>query len=99
CAFLFLVPLMRRLMGRTDTERLPEPAVLGRDLPKDDERADYLRATLSTGADGGLVATALPVQDSSMLAPLAAADCLLIRAPHAPAAPAGSPCIILRLGL
>jgi molybdopterin molybdotransferase len=34
-----------------------------------------------------------------MLAPLAAADCLLIRAPHAPAAKAGSPCMILRLGI
>jgi molybdopterin molybdotransferase len=99
CAFLFLVPLIRRLMGRTDIERLPEPAVLGGDLPENDERADYLRATLTTGPDGSLVATALPVQDSSMLAPLAAADCLLIRAPHAPAAAAGSPCTILRLGL
>jgi molybdopterin molybdotransferase len=99
CAFLFLVPLIRRLMGRTDIERLPEPAVLGGDLPENDERADYLRATLTIGADGRPVATALPVQDSSMLAPLAAADCLLIRAPHAPAAPAGSPCTILRLGL
>jgi molybdopterin molybdotransferase len=99
CAFLFLVPLIRRLMGRSDTERLPEPAVLGGDLPANDERADYLRATLTTGADGHRVATALPVQDSSMLAPLAAADCVLIRAPHAPAAPAGSPCAILRLGL
>ena len=42
------------------------------------------------GPTGRLVATPLPVQDSSMLAPLAAADCLLIRAPHAPAAKAGS---------
>jgi molybdopterin molybdotransferase len=32
CAFLFLVPLIRRLMGRTDIERLTEPAVLGGDL-------------------------------------------------------------------
>ena len=98
CAFLFLVPLIRRLMGRADIERLPEAAVLGGDLPENDERADYLRATLTTGPDGSLVATALPVQDSSMLAPLAAADGLLIRAPHAPAAAAGSACTILRLG-
>jgi len=97
CAFLFLVPLIRRLMGRTDIERPPEAAMLGGDLPENDERADYLRATLTTGLDGSLVATALPVQDSSMLAPLAAADCLLIRAPRAPAAKAGSPCTILRL--
>jgi molybdopterin molybdotransferase len=97
CAFLFLVPLIRRLMGRADIERAPEPAVLGGDLPENDERADYLRATLAAGADGRPVATAHPVQDSSMLAPLSAADCLLIREPHAPAARAGSACSILRL--
>jgi molybdopterin molybdotransferase len=99
CAFLFLVPLIRRLMGRTDIDQVPESAVLGGDLPENDERADYLRATLATGADGSQIATALPVQDSSMLAPLSAADCLLIREPHAPPARAGSPCAILKLGL
>jgi len=99
CAFLFLVPLIRRLAGRSDIERVPESAVLGSDLPENDERADYLRATLAAGADGRRIATALPLQDSSMLAPLAAADCLLIREAHAPAAKAGSPCSILKLRL
>jgi molybdopterin molybdotransferase len=99
CAFLFLVPLIRRLMGRADIERVPESAVLGGDLPENDERADYLRATLTMGPHGSQVATALPVQDSSMLAPLAQADCLLIREPHAPPARAGSPCRILKLRL
>jgi molybdopterin molybdotransferase len=98
CAFLFLVPLIRRLTGRTDIAQ-PESAVLGGDLPENDERADYLRATLAIGPDGRHVATALPVQDSSMLAPLSAADCLLIREAHAPPARAGSPCTILKLGL
>jgi molybdopterin molybdotransferase len=97
CAFLFLVPLIRRLMGRADIERAAEPAVLGGDLPENDERADYLRATLAAGADGRPIATAHPVQDSSMLAPLSAADCLLVREPHAPAVRAGGPCAILRL--
>jgi molybdopterin molybdotransferase len=99
CSFLFLVPLIRRLMGRTDIEWTPELAVLGGDLPENDERADYLRATLKPGPGGSQIATAHPLQDSSMLAPLAAADCLLIREPHAPAARAGSPCPILKLGL
>jgi molybdopterin molybdotransferase len=98
CAFLFLVPLIRRLAGRDDGERVPEPARLGCDLPANDERADYMRATLSEGPDGA-VATPLPAQDSSLMAPLAEADCLLIRASHAPAAAAGSPCVILKLGL
>ena len=73
--------------------------MLGCDLPENDERADYLRATLTPGPDGLPVATPLPVQDSSMLAPLAQADCLLVREPHAPPAKAGSRCAILKLGL
>jgi len=98
CAFLFLAPLIRRLAGRSDVEPPPQTARLGRDLPANDERADYLRATLTEGPDGP-VATPVPVQDSSLMAALARADCLLIRDPHAPAAPAGSRCVILKLAL
>jgi molybdopterin molybdotransferase len=99
CAFLFLTPLLRRLMGRPDLSPATESAVLGRELGQNDERADYLRAKLERHEDGTLVATAFPVQDSSMLAPLAEADCLIIREPYAPAAPAGSRCAIVKLGL
>jgi molybdopterin molybdotransferase len=98
CAFLFLVPLLRTLSGRLDAIQQPEGALLGRDLPANDERADYLRATLASGPHGP-VATPVAVQDSSLTAPLAKADCLLIRAPQAPAAKAGSPCLILKLAL
>jgi len=98
CAFLFLVPLIRKLTGRPDIVEPPQTARLGRDLPANDERADYLRATLEE-TQNGPVATPLPAQDSSLMAPLAKADCLLIRAPHAPAAAAGSECVILKLGL
>jgi molybdopterin molybdotransferase len=95
CAFLFLVPLIRKLTGRDDLITPAETAKLGRDLPENDERADYLRATLTGGADG-VVATPFPTQDSSMMAPLAKADCLLIREPYAPPAKAGSPCTIIK---
>src|SRR5215468_4553707 len=97
CGVLFLVPLIRRLTGRADYAPRLEPAQLGCDLPENDERADYLRATLAPGPDGLPVATPCPVQDSSMLLPLARADCLLIREPHAPAARAGSRGVILKL--
>ena len=96
CAFLFLVPLIRRLSGRSDLVRATEAAVLGCDLAENDERADYLRATLANGPNGP-VATPFPTQDSSMMAPLAKSDCLVIREPHEPAAQAGSPCTIIRL--
>ena len=97
CAFLFLVPLMRKLAGRTDIEHLPQSARLGCDLRANDERADYLRAIIQGGANSPL-ATPLPAQDSSLMTPLAQADCLLIREPYAPAAVAGSDCVILMLG-
>lgn len=99
CAVLFLIPLIRRLCGRSDVEPAPGPALLGCDLPENDERTDYLRARLASVADGLPIATPFPLQDSSMLVPLAEADCLLIREPHAPAAKAGSRCTILKLGL
>jgi len=98
CSVLFLVPLIRKLSGRADLERPRETARLGRDLPENDEREDYLRATLAFGPDGP-VATPVSSQDSSLMAHLSRADCLVIRPPHAPAAPAGSPCVILKLAL
>jgi molybdopterin molybdotransferase len=96
CGFLFLVPLIRRMLGLAPAEAATETAVLGRDLPGNDERADYLRATLTHRPDGRLVATPFDVQDSSMVAYLAQADCLVIRAPHAAAVSAGSPCSIVK---
>lgn len=98
CAVLFLVPMIRRLAGRSDVEPAPESAVLGSALAANDERTDYLRATLANGPDGP-VATPFPVQDSSMLVPLAKADCLVVREPFAPPAAAGSRCSILKLAL
>ncbi len=50
CAFLFVVPLLRRLAGRKDIARMREAARLGCDLPANDEREDYLRATLTARA-------------------------------------------------
>ena len=99
CSVLFLVPLIRHLAGRSDCDPVTEAARLGCDMPENDERQDYLRATLTRGPDGALVATPFRAQDSSMLLPLAKADCLMIRAPHAPPAPMGSPCVIHKFGI
>jgi molybdopterin molybdotransferase len=98
CSVLFLQPLIRRLAGDQDVEPRIESAVLGCDLPENDERADYLRATLTPGPDGP-VATPFPEQDSSMLVPLANAGCLLVREPFEPAQRAGNRCRIIKLGL
>lgn len=98
CSFLFLLPLLRKLSGRDDLLAPRESAVLGRDLGANDEREDYLRAVLTTGPEGP-VATPFAAQDSSLMAPLAKADCLVIRPPFAPAAAAGSPCVIVKFAL
>ena len=95
CAFLFLVPLIRRMSGRSDLAMPTDSATLGADLPENDERADYLRATVRESAEGP-IATPFAIQDSSMMLPLAKADCLIIREPYAPAAPAGSRCVIVK---
>jgi molybdopterin molybdotransferase len=68
------------------------------DLPANDNRADHLRARLSRGPDGAWEATPFPLQDSGMLARLAWADCLVLRAPHAPALPAGATAQAILLG-
>jgi molybdopterin molybdotransferase len=99
CATLFLTPLIRRLCGETTVTPALVSATLGRDLPENDERQDYLRAVLQTNPDGTLTATPVGNQDSSLMASLARADCLVIREPYAQAARAGSRCVILKLGL
>jgi molybdopterin molybdotransferase len=97
CGFLFLVPLIRALSGRSIVHHVATTALLGRDVSANDQREDYLRAGLEVRADGALIATTVNHQDSSLLGNLAAARALVIRPPFAPAAAAGSPCNILRL--
>jgi molybdopterin molybdotransferase len=97
CAFLFLVPLIRKLCGKSTIHHTSESALLGRGIAANDQRQDYLRARLTTRNDGALIATPVDHQDSSLLGNLAAAQALLIRPPFAPEAKAGSTCDILRL--
>jgi molybdopterin molybdotransferase len=97
CAFLFLVPLIRKLSGRLNVHHAIESALLGHDVAANDQRQDYLRARLARRGDGALIATPVTQQDSSLLGNLAAAQALLIRSPFAPAAKAGSSCDIFRL--
>lgn len=90
CAILFLVPAIERMLGHVKPAEPKRTAVLGCDVDANDKRQDYLRAALSYGADGQAIATPFPIQDSSMFARMAEASCLVVRAPHAPPAPAGT---------
>lgn len=96
CGLLFLQPLIRALMGEANASQdRTEPALLGSPLKANDMRQDYLRASLAPGEPP--VTTAFEIQDSSMLSTLAAAQCLILRAPFAPEAAAGDACRIIRL--
>jgi molybdopterin molybdotransferase len=87
---LFLKPGLERLSGLPDEAAPAVTARLAVPLKQNDRRQDYLRARLSRGPDGALEVAPFEVQDSSMMRPLAASDCLVMRPPHAPALPAGS---------
>ncbi|MGJ4944346.1 molybdopterin molybdotransferase MoeA [Bradyrhizobium sp. HKCCYLS1011] len=97
CSLLFLVPLIRKLLGLAQIHPARETALLGRDLGANDVREDYLRARLEEREDGTLVATPVTHQDSSLLGNLALSQALVIRPAFASAASAGSTCEILRL--
>ncbi len=98
CATVFLRPAMAAMLGETEEPETAETALLAADLPANDERQDYLRATLSRDAEGRTTVRAFGRQDSSMLATVARADGLIVRPPHAAAAKAGEPVEVLRLG-
>ena len=94
---VFVKPLINALSGRAIETLKPLPAVLGRDMPENDERAEYMRATLEISEDGRRIATPFTKQDSSMLANLVRADCLVYREVKAPASAAGDPCQIVMI--
>lgn len=87
CALLFLVPAIKKFQGMTHIEPLATLPV-ATFLKANDKRQDYIRARLEN-ADGIIRVRPFDVQDSSMLSLLSAADCLIVRPPHATATEAG----------
>lgn len=89
CARVFLVPMIQSLLGLDPFADTTLQARLADDIEANSPRQHYMRATRTAGPDGAWVVTPLPSQDSSLIATLAKADCLIIRPPHAPAAASG----------
>jgi molybdopterin molybdotransferase len=96
CAHIFLGPLVRAMLGLAPGPEI-SAARLTVNMPENDARQDYVRASLAAG-EGGAFVTPFPVQDSSMLATLAKADALIVRPVRAAAAEAGETVPILPLG-
>lgn len=91
---LFLLPLLRAMAGHARPVPAETPARLAVALPANGPRRDHLRArTQWRGAERWV--TPLPVQDSGMLSPVAAADALLVREAGAPPAAAGDLVFVL----
>ncbi len=99
-ALLFVVPALLRLQGMPVTACSPRPllAELREDLPANGSRRAYLRG-VSRWEDGTATVRPLVVQDSAHLSSLAAADVLIRREAHAPAAGAGEMVPVLPLSV
>jgi molybdopterin molybdotransferase len=97
CAEVFLMPLVRRLAGGTAETALRRVA-LGQAIEANGPRKHFMRAKIGRTAAGSEIVTALPSQDSSLLAALAAADVLIVREPGAPAAGEGEEVDVIGFG-
>ena len=96
CATLFLRPAIVRMQGG-DSALHTTLARLGRDLPANGPREDYIRAGLDHVPGELHVATPFEIQDSSMLSVLSGASCLIVRPPQAPPLKAGGIVTVLPL--
>ena len=89
CGHLFMVPMLKAMLGLPDPAPQALRATLGRDLPANGPRSHYMRARIST-PNGTPTVTAFERQDSALLTILTQADALIILPPNSPALPAGS---------
>lgn len=84
CGQIFLIPMIRKMLGLSEVIPTPMQAVLSASMGKNGPRAHYMRAVLK----GGKI-TPCTRQDSGLLTVLAEANVLLIREPHASEAQEG----------
>jgi molybdopterin molybdotransferase len=85
CGYLFLIPLVRRMLGLDAILNPFKTAVLTEPLTANGPREHYMRAIVD---ENGI--RACSDQDSSLLSVLADANALLMRPPKDPALPAGA---------
>lgn len=84
CGYLFLIPMVRRMLGVEQVLAPFQRARLTAPLTENGPREHYMRAVLD---NHGI--RACDDQDSSLLSVLAQANALLVRQPHDPARAAG----------
>ncbi len=89
CGHLFLLPMVRALLGLGEHAPATRRALLAQDTPANGPRTHYMRARLSPGPGLPLI-TPFDRQDSALLTILTEADALMIHAKDGPALPAGT---------
>lgn len=94
-ARVFLAPLVARML-KSGAALAPIAARLAAPLPENGPRTHFMRATLDDSVAPPSV-RALPSQDSSLTRALAAANCLIVVQPNAPAMDAGATVDVLKL--
>lgn len=98
CGRIYLMPLIAALLGK-DPHAVTkgEHAQLAEPLPANGPRAHYMRGVIRDATTAPPTVAALDAQDSSMLTPLAGADCLIVRDANAPAANVNDHVVMLKL--
>jgi molybdopterin molybdotransferase len=96
CSRIFIKPLMESMQG-IEQEQQIITAKLAAALPENDNRKDYIRATMQIASSGTRTVTPYSTQDSSMQRTLRTAQCLIMREPFAPLAQIGDEVDILIL--
>lgn len=98
CTRVFAFALINALLGAQPGLEPAHRATLECPLEANGPRKHFMRARMRIDKDTGAAkAAALPSQDSSLMAALASADCLIVREPHAPAARPGDKIDIIPL--
>ena len=88
CALVFLLPAIRKLGGGMYQPHLFSAAITT-DLPENDLRQDYIRASMERTDNGSTRVRPAPQQDSSMMSTLAHANAFIVRPPFDPPITAG----------
>lgn len=92
---VFAKPLIHLLAGKSVESIQPTSAIADVDIPANGERQEYMRGHYVGTQNGTIAVRPFASQDSSMLANLVRADCLIIREINAPKMPAGDMCQII----
>lgn len=95
-ALLFAAPFIATCLGETQPLPPTQRATLGADLAENGSRTDHLRAWSKPTAHSSAIVLPIGLNNSAAMTALAKANCLIVRAPFAPAAKAGENVTIIK---